>query len=889
MTREANRHQTLINLIVFVFCALVGITAGAIAFIQIRDMQTTTRGVVYGDDFWSPRKPMTVGVNVSLDQYTNDADLARAVKLIHDSGATMARQQFYWNDIEPRQGEFYWDKWDRMVDLASQNQIELTAVLDTTPVWARDPGEADLVNASPRDVNDYARFVAAFVARYGKQIRYIQIWDNPNVHPYWGRRNVNPAEYTALLRAGAIAARTANPNVEILSAGLAPSDELIREHPDYSDVLFLRGMYDAGAKDYFDILGAKPYGMWSGPDDRRVAMDVFNFSRAILLREEMTAHGDANKPMWAVEFGWNALPANWQGTLRASPWGSDTDAIQSKRLADAIQRARSEWSWMDAMIVQSFQPNAPADDPQWGFALVDKNFQPRPLYTALSSAIAAPVQPATFDFARFYAILGALALVALIALWQGAVAARKIAWGDYWRVIESRFTVLPEVAQFILLALAVIAFYYSPNVILNFVCLTAILFLFALRLDLGLAITVFTIPFYLLPKNLISGAQFSMVEVLTVVSIVAFALRQVTTQKQQTADRRPMTAISALRSAVSRLQSNDWAIIFFVALGILSVALAANFGVANREFRVIVVEPALLYGLIRTSHLSRRALRRLIDAFILSALAISLIGIYQFFFSNWVIVGEGVRRVLAVYGSPNNLALYLDRALPLVVALALFIDDKRRRIVYVAMAIVIALCLYLTYSRGAWLGIAAGFAMIGLLSGRRVQLAVAAMLVIGAVLVIPFLQTPRGQSLFQEGTGTGFFRVSVWQSAIVMIHDHPVFGVGLDNFLYEYPKYIQPDAWREPNLSHPHNVVLDFWVRLGIGGVMVLAWMVIAFYRKGIKGLRELDGNLRALIIGFMASMTAALAHGMIDAAYFYVDLAFVFMLTFGVMMESDR
>jgi len=73
---------------------------------------------------------------------------------------------------------------------------------------------------------------------------------------------------------------------------------------------------------------------------------------------------------------------------------------------------------------------------------------------------------------------------------------------------------------------------------------------------------------------------------------------------------------------------------------------------------------------------------------------------------------------------------------------------------------------------------------------------------------------------------------------------------------------------------------------LGIGGVVVLGWMLFEFYRRGIK---QLGGTHRALVIGLIASMTAALAHGMIDAAYFYVDLAFVFMLFFGVMMQLDR
>ena len=41
-----------------------------------------------------------------------------------------------------------------------------------------------------------------------------------------------------------------------------------------------------------------------------------------------------------------------------------------------------------------------------------------------------------------------------------------------------------------------------------------------------------------------------------------------------------------------------------------------------------------------------------------------------------------------------------------------------------------------------------------------------------------------------------------------------------------------------------------------------------------------------ALIIGLMASMVDFLTHGMIDASYFVVDLAFVFMLTLALMQR---
>lgn len=878
------KRRLLILLAVYALIALAAIAAGIRAFTA---MQQETRGVTYLSASAAPRTPAALAVNTALDQYTSDADLRHALTLIRNNRFTLVRQHFYWNDIEPRAGEFAWDKWDRIVAAAGENGVELSAVLDTTPEWARDPGERDLLNAPPARVEDYARFAGEFVKRYGDRIHSVQLWDNPNVHPYWGRRVVDPIEYTALLRAGALAARAANPTVQVIAAGLAPNGELVRGRADYSDVLFLRGMYDAGARDYFDILAAKPYGMWTGPDDRRVGMDVFNFSRVILLRDEMVAHGDAAKPVWAVEFGWNALPQGWEG--KPSPWGTDTEQVQAARDMAAVRRAGSEWPWLAAMFIQTFQPNAPKDDPVWGFALYDANFQPR-LLNGVTAALDAPVAPATFDFPRFYAALGVLALAALAAVGRGAVLARGLPWADGWSVLEARFRALPEPAQFAVLALGAAAFYYSPSTVLNFGLLALVVLLFALRLDLGLVIAVFTIPFYLFPKNLVGSAQFSLVEMLTLACVAASVGRQLAFDDWRLAAGDWRTALANLRT---RLTSLDWALVVFVAAGVISVRVAGNFGVANRELRVIVLEPALLYALIRLTKPRERAVWRLVDAFALSALAVSLIGLYQYFFTNWVITGEGVRRVLAVYGSPNNLALYLDRALPLLIAAALFVEDKRRRIMYAALAMPIALSWYLTWSRAAWIGLFAALVFIGLFSGRRVRLIIVALAAAGLVLLIPFLSTERAQSLFQTGSGTGFFRLSVMQSGVDMLRDHPIFGVGLDNFLYEYPRYIKPEAWAEPNLSHPHNIVLDFWLRMGILGVVTLGWMLVEFYRRGLSALTRargsvarVDANTRACLLGLMAGMVAALVHGMMDAAYFYVDLAFVWMLFLGIMAQ---
>jgi O-antigen ligase len=122
-----------------------------------------------------------------------------------------------------------------------------------------------------------------------------------------------------------------------------------------------------------------------------------------------------------------------------------------------------------------------------------------------------------------------------------------------------------------------------------------------------------------------------------------------------------------------------------------------------------------------------------------------------------------------------------------------------------------------------------------------------------------------------------------------MIRDHPLFGVGLDNFLYQYPRYMLPEAWQEPDLSHPHNLVLHWWVNLGVFGVGVLIWFEIAFWRSSLHLYRRLkDPDLHLLTLGLMASMVDFLAHGLVDQSYFLVDLAFIFCLTLGIIRRME-
>jgi O-antigen ligase len=250
------------------------------------------------------------------------------------------------------------------------------------------------------------------------------------------------------------------------------------------------------------------------------------------------------------------------------------------------------------------------------------------------------------------------------------------------------------------------------------------------------------------------------------------------------------------------------------------------------------------------------------------------------------------------YGSPNNLALVLGRAWPILLAITILYKlSNLRRWLYGVGLFIVSLALYLTFSKGALLlGLPAGILVMvsvyGLQSGRwswwRVLVVTGGGLIIFALALIPLTQTERFSDIFDLSEGsTGFFRLKLWQASWAMLRDHWPLGVGLDNFLYLYrTRYILPAAWQEPNLNHPHNLILDFGTRLGLGGIAILIWLQLAFWRSA---WRLFKAQPDPLILGMMGSMAIFLSHGLVDNSYFLVDLAFAFFLIVGVVQRLKR
>lgn len=337
------------------------------------------------------------GINTFLQHEVEPEKREEQVRLIAGAGFHWIRQEFPWEDIEIHgRGDFIdrrndpegidaWIKYDHIVALAEQYDLEIIARLSNPPAWSRAAGDSMGPYAPPDDLPDYANFAATVASRYRGRIRYYQIWNEPNIYPEWGEQMVSPEGYTELLCAAYEAITAVDPDAVILSGALAPTSELTGR--DMNDYIFLQRMYDAGAGDCFDILSVQGYGLWSGPTDHRRQPIIVNYGRNLYIRDIMVHNGDADKAIWLSEMNWNAAPEDVDPR-----YGRATLDQQARWAPLAYQRAQEEWPWVG--VVNFWYFKRATDDwlverrPEAYFQMMAPDFTPMPVYESMRAYMA---------------------------------------------------------------------------------------------------------------------------------------------------------------------------------------------------------------------------------------------------------------------------------------------------------------------------------------------------------------------------------------------------------------------------------------------------------------------------------------------------------------------
>ncbi len=300
------------------------------------------------------------------------------------TGVGTVRVTWSWSNVELSRGSynFYWP--DKLVGAMAEHGLTVFPVLSDPPSFRSSaPSEGAARGVYPPASNaDFAAFAAATARRYGpggsfwqehpslpaRPIRAWQVWNEPNLPVYWPV-GPSPDQYVEMLRSVGAAIKGADPDAEIVTAGL-PDSRLGMPLEDY-----IRGMYRAGGKEAFDTLAIHAYATTA----EGVSETLFG------VREILDRHGDRDAGLRMTEFGW----ATGGGD---SPFLVNEQA-QGTLIRQTLARAAGESDRLRLRGVAYYNfrdiPVSAYSRDFWGLhtGLIDVGGRPKPAFQAFGDAV----------------------------------------------------------------------------------------------------------------------------------------------------------------------------------------------------------------------------------------------------------------------------------------------------------------------------------------------------------------------------------------------------------------------------------------------------------------------------------------------------------------------
>ncbi|MCP4649232.1 MAG: hypothetical protein GY853_04005 [PVC group bacterium] len=322
------------------------------------------------------------------------------------------------------------------------------------------------------------------------------------------------------------------------------------------------------------------------------------------------------------------------------------------------------------------------------------------------------------------------------------------------------------------------------------------------------------------------------------------------------------------------------AFIFPGSFLILSCFSVNSFNSYNQITNLLVFSCIFIFVL----SLEKRILRFLISSMIVISVVVAIRGIYQYFygftyiinnFSSGEITGGGWyaahmlerQRAVSFFGSPNLLASYLITLLPLSCAYLIKNIRKGHKVKTYLFAVVFTILfgtLLLTKTVGAFLALIISMIWFGLkfIKNKWVKpkKIICFLLILFIFCGFIFLKRTKCFLNLKNPQNSVIQRLYYWQSALSMIRNRSLQGVGAGNYGIVYPRFKSAAA---NETIYTHNIFLQIWAE---GGVLPLLCFIvfIAYVWKRIK-----CGERNIVALGILSGSIAVLIHNNIDYSFF--------------------
>lgn len=310
----------------------------------------------------------------------------------------------------------------------------------------------------------------------------------------------------------------------------------------------------------------------------------------------------------------------------------------------------------------------------------------------------------------------------------------------------------------------------------------------------------------------------------------------------------------------------------FVLAGIISTLVSPDKREALGQLKAFIFEPVLLFYASLLVIRTREQLNIILRFLFASATLVSIFGLIQYVtyihlpLRFWG-TGVEVERITSVFDYPNALALYLSPLIGFFFTLGLKRYDLGLKKWLPVGLVFMGLGLLLTFSRGAW--VAVGLAVLALLLKQYGWKKVAPAILILS-LILFFIPAVQQRVKLGLSDSSSMAHADLWRFSLTKISQNPILGNGLAGF-----------ATFNQGVSYPHNVFLNFWLEMGLLGLLSFCWIIIFAWQEYIKtpSTLKLASGIFLLIL---------LIHGLVDVPYFKNDLSVMFWFMISVFYLNN-
>ena len=296
----------------------------------------------------------------------------------------------------------------------------------------------------------------------------------------------------------------------------------------------------------------------------------------------------------------------------------------------------------------------------------------------------------------------------------------------------------------------------------------------------------------------------------------------------------------------------------------------------------------LVFFIVQDTLVSKKRIRNTVGILLFVGLLVAFDGFsqrflgWEFLRGKYVgVINGSLKAVTGPFQHYNGLAAYLVCILTLFISIIFvksnlrflaLLKDKAIYWVKFLLLFLLAGCLFLTFSRGGWVGFLFA-SLLMLFLTRKWKLMLLPCLFMLVLVLVPGIR--------ERVMGGDSGRFNVWGGAWAMIKDHPLLGVGIGTFMANFSQYT-----KGLGVFYAHNCYLQSWAETGIFALLSFISFLFLLLRQGVKAFRKTHDYI---VLGLACGIFGFLVHSFFDVHLYSLQLAVLFWFMAGMLAVVSK